>query len=116
MTRFTLHVPEANNSGDPFGPETFAAIEERLLDIAGGFTLTHGIGVWRDPEDGTTYRDPLRLYSVDAEDTNEVLLSFGALADTVALALRQECVYLTRGYIAPSFHYADGRTAPALPA
>jgi hypothetical protein len=54
VTRFTLHVPEALNDGTPVGPESFDLIENALLIIGGGFTLTHGIGAWRGDGGRTT--------------------------------------------------------------
>lgn len=97
MTRFTLHVPEAFNDGTPVGQDTFELIENALLNIGGGFTLTHGIGAWRG--DNEVYREHVRLYAVDSDDVNT-----GArllkLAHRVGTALRQEAVYVTQQAIA----------------
>lgn len=99
MTRYTLHVPETRNDGSLVEPEVFAEIEGMILDRAGGYTLTHGIGAWRG--DGTTYREPVRLYAVDT-DVHAALVN---IAHDVARMLDQEAVYLTAQEIAPTLIY-----------
>ena len=93
MTRFTLHVPERHNDGSPVAPARLEVIESSLLAIGGGFTLAHGVGAWRS-DDGTIYREPVRLYAVDTAepDAGDRLR---ALAADVAWGLEQEAVYLT---------------------
>lgn len=91
MTRFTLHVPELYNDGAAVDPEYFATVERELEDIAGGWTLTHGIGGWRGED--TRYREPVRLYAVDARE--DIGAALHDLALDVAIALDQEAVYLT---------------------
>jgi hypothetical protein len=97
MTRYTLHVPEQYNDGLQIGEEVHAIIEGELIGAAGGFTLTHGIGAWRS-DDGTIYREPMKLYAVDSDDP-DVPCRLGELAGRVANALRQEAVYLTTAAI-----------------
>jgi hypothetical protein len=89
--RFTLHVPEQLNDGTPTPLERLEQIEEALLVIAGGFTLTHGIGAWKSGD--TIYREPVRLYHTDADEADGLLLA--ELARNVARDLQQEAVYLT---------------------
>lgn len=102
MTRYTLHVPEQYNDGAPVGPETFAAVEERILSTVGGYTLAHGIGAWRSDE-GRDYREAVRLYLIDADESaRQGLLD---LAHAVARALDQEAVYLTEQPVAPTLVY-----------
>lgn len=57
-------VPVSGNDGVPFAEADFAAFEDLLVDLAGGFTR-HGdvTGAWRSP-DGRLYRDRSRSYSV----------------------------------------------------
>ncbi|MDE2101471.1 MAG: hypothetical protein KGL39_29770 [Patescibacteria group bacterium] len=90
MTRYTLHIPEQYNDGAPVAPEYFATVEQAVEDIAGGWTLTHGIGGWRGED--SRYREPVRLYHVDTDSAPDPLLD---LADDIAAALGQEAVYLT---------------------
>ena len=112
MTRYTLHVPEQYNDGTPVGPDAFAAIEERLLALTGGYTLTHGIGGWQDPETGTIYREPVRLYAADtARDLTEQLSD---LADLVASVLKQEAVYLTSAEIGARLVYPSQTPASVI--
>ena len=65
MFEITLLIPEYDNSGEKFGPETSARWEALLADRFGGFSLLPGTthGGWRGP-DGTMYRDRLRGYAV----------------------------------------------------
>ena len=93
MTRYTLHIPEADNDGIPFDEPTFEVIERELLDIGGGFTTTPGVGGWQGDEQ--TYREPVRLYHVDTEDPDAGARLL-ALAERAARILLQEAVYLTR--------------------
>lgn len=92
MTRFTLHVPRRYNDGRAVESEVVDWIESELLDAAGGFTTTEAIGAWRGSR-GKVYREPVRLYHVDADEDSEATLQI--VADAVAMSLRQEAVYLT---------------------
>jgi hypothetical protein len=66
MTRYTLHVPGRYNDGSPVPSSAFAWIKENLLGIGGGFTMVTAVGAWRG-EYGRVYREPVRLYHMDAE-------------------------------------------------
>lgn len=100
LERLTLHVPEALNDGAPVPQTQFSGLESELLGIAGGFTLTHGIGVWRTVT-GETCREPVRLYSVDTLTGGHARQRMTLLASRIARALRQEAVYLTAQPISP---------------
>ena len=99
MTRYTLHVPLTRNDGSPVEDDILALIEDDILGIAGGFTATDGIGAWRG--DGTTYREPVRLFLVDTAEPDAPEL-LRALASTVARWLDQEAVYLTAAELTTS--------------
>lgn len=92
MTRYTLHVPLMLNDGTPTDESELATIEGHLLSLVGGFTTTDGIGAWR-ADDGTTYREPVRLYVADTDA--DVLPELRQLAERAARRLAQEAVYLT---------------------
>ena len=53
MTRYTLTVPLQLNDGTPTGALDILAIEDSLLDLAGGFTASDAVGSWRDPGTGS---------------------------------------------------------------
>lgn len=93
MDRLVLHIPETLNDGLAVSPARLAQYEDELLEIAGGFTLTHAIGAWRAAS-GQTYREPLRLYAVDvgADSAGERLRR---LAARIARELGQVAVYVT---------------------
>lgn len=99
MTRFTITVPEQYNDSSPVSPDYFETFEQRLLNIAPGFTLTNSIGAWRD-DSGRVYHEPVRVYAVDCDDDSGP--AFHELAVDVALELEQEAVYVTAAPIAPS--------------
>jgi len=92
MNRFTLHVPEQYNDGAAVDPDYFRGfVEAEILRNADGFTLTHGIGAYRG--DCTTYREPVRLYVIDTNESFPRWLS--ELSRKVAADLSQEAVYVT---------------------
>lgn len=100
-TRFTLHVPIRDNDGQPFGPEVFQGIESRLLDIGGGgFSAWQGGGVWRNPDTGQVFAEPVVFYAIDAVEPEYVAEPLRDLASFLADALQQDAVYLTRQDIA----------------
>jgi hypothetical protein len=92
--RLTLYVPEILNDGSPVAYELLEVYERELLELAGGFTLTNGIGVWRSRDD-VVYREPVRLYSIDAPTASNVRKAVTALALRIGHELGQEVVYLT---------------------
>ncbi len=105
MTRFTLHIPEQYNDGELVAPEYFAAVEQAVEDIAGGWTLTHAIGGWRGKD--SRYRESVRLYHADIDGSVEHHIDrLSALAQDIASALNQEAVYLTAQAITRTFVYS----------
>ncbi len=59
-----LLVPLADNEQHLFPDSLFAAFEDFLLTVAGGFTRRGDVeGAWRSPS-GQIFRDVSRLYSV----------------------------------------------------
>ncbi len=97
--RYTLHVPLQRNDGSPVESDILDLIESDLLDIGGGFTAVDAVGAWRG--DGTTYREPVRLFHVDTDDPEASGL-LHAVARTVARWLDQEAVYLTAAELTTS--------------
>jgi len=62
--RLDFLVPVTDNFGEPFTEEDFAALEDLLVDVAGGFTRRGDVsGAWRSPS-GELFRDHSRSYSV----------------------------------------------------
>lgn len=93
MTRYTLHVPRVDNHGAPVDPHELELIENQLVAVAGGWTSTRGVGAWRSPDTGTSYREPVTLYHVDSDaDIAPELLT---IAERAAERLEQEAVYVT---------------------
>ena len=97
MTRFTLTVPLQRNDGEPVTELELGAIEVDLLSYFGGFTSTDSTGAWR-ADDGTVYREPVRVYTVDGAnpDASDRIVS---LAQFIATGLEQEAVYVTAGEV-----------------
>jgi len=63
-TRLELLLPLADNDGIPFPDAAFAAFEDFLVSVAGGFTRRADVeGAWRAP-DGRVMRDRSRSYVV----------------------------------------------------
>lgn len=87
MQRFTLTVPLQDNSGT-YRAEEFKRVAEQLLrEHFDGFTLVHGVGGWKQ------YREPVAVYTVDAEA--EQYLALLEIAQALATYAEQEAVYVT---------------------
>jgi hypothetical protein len=62
--RLDFLVPVSDNTGELFSEGNFAALEDLLVDVAGGFTRRGDVsGAWRSPN-GELFRDHSRSYSV----------------------------------------------------
>lgn len=107
MTRLTLHIPLFLNDGTPTPESALEIIESDLLTVADGFTATDGIGAWRS-DDGTTYREPVRLYAVDTDRPEYDARHIRHIAEWAAANLEQEAVYVTHAPIAAQLY-----TSPA---
>lgn len=92
-TRLELLVPLADNSGTPFADSTFAAFEDLLVNVAGGFTRRPDVeGAWKAP-DGRVIRDRSRSYVVSVPDA--VADRTASILDTqVRRRFRQEATFL----------------------
>lgn len=101
FARFTLTLPLAMNDGSPVDPVALATLEDDILGIAGGFTATDSVGAWRAP-DGTVYREPVRVYTLDVPDTRDAAERIRGIADVAAIAFEQEAVYVTRAEVVPT--------------
>lgn len=65
MFEVQMLIPVADNDGDAFTAEHFAAFEAAILDAFGGFTLypSQAVGGWRN-DAGIEYRDSSRIYGI----------------------------------------------------
>jgi len=111
-TRYSVTVPLADNDGTPIPLDVLLAIETRILNMAGGFTRATVVGAWRPDdrlEDADVVYDESRVYSFDVAqgapyDGVPVLAAqLRGLAQFVAVACDQDCVYVTRETIAREF-------------
>jgi hypothetical protein len=75
--RHTLHVPTFDISGAAAPRALITWIEDRLVDLGGGFTHLSASGGWENP-DGSTSRDDLLIYLVDLDDASP--LALGSIA------------------------------------
>lgn len=85
----TVIIPDVDNDGRSLASEQ-AAFEDRLLDIAGGFTSEQVRGAWRD-SDGTVYRDHSIRYTVCLDEQQDARL-LACLPDVCA-SCRQEALF-----------------------
>jgi hypothetical protein len=110
--RLVLHLPETLNDGRLIPNERLQNYEDELLDIAGGFMFVCAIGAWRSPV-GHCYREPIRLYEVDAPDrrARERLLT---LARRISVELTQEAVYVTSSPVRSQLVVAAGASSGRL--
>lgn len=91
-TRHTLYVPKLSSDGTGVPLELTSWIENRLVDLGGGFTRLSANGGWKGA-DGCVVHDDLLLYVVDLAKASPLIL--GSIAQRVAADLGQEVVYLT---------------------
>jgi hypothetical protein len=90
--RHTLHVPALHSNGAPTPRALVDWIENRLVDLGGGFTRLTANGGWKDANNRTLH-DELFIYFVDLEDPSPLALA--SIAHRVAVELGQDVVYLT---------------------
>jgi len=79
-------IPLVSNEGAPFTAAEHERFETSLLSLYGGYTRGADVaGAWRDPSDGSVYRDALRTYYVIvlAEDAERVSRSLRADVETL---------------------------------
>jgi hypothetical protein len=109
-TEFALYVPTRLNSGAPVSDEFFSALETRLASVAGGYTLTLGVGAFTMPG-GAVQREDVRVYTMimasHASGAGTLTASGAArllsIAEHVKIQLAQVSVLLTARAIAAEF-------------
>ena len=103
MFRYTITVPRQYNDGAPVSEGTFALIEEHIISITGGFTVTDGLGAWHSG--GQVYHEPVKVYALDADESDSTERDVRDAAERIGEALRQEAMYVTRQPIQPTLIY-----------
>ncbi len=63
QTEFALYVPTHTNIGTPVSDSFFSLLETRLVAVAGGYTLTLGVGAYTTPG-GAVQREDVRVYTM----------------------------------------------------
>lgn len=92
-TRLELLVPLSDNEGTPFPDATFAAFEDFLVRLAGGFTRRGDVeGAWRAP-DGRVVRDWSRCYAVTVSEPIADRVA-SRIDHEVRRSFRQEATFL----------------------
>ncbi len=91
--RLDFLVPVSGNDDQPFSEASFAAFEDLLVNVAGGFTRRGDVtGAWRSPS-GQLFRDRSRSYSVTVPaDRAEAVAS--TLHRVITDQFRQEAVLI----------------------
>ncbi|MCK6682058.1 MAG: DUF3574 domain-containing protein [Thermoanaerobaculia bacterium] len=96
--RKTVHidllVPFTDNEQRPFPDSLFAAFEDFLLTVAGGYTRRGDVkGAWRSPS-GQIFRDASRLYSILLEADDDATKIIGQIVAHIRRAFRQQAVFV----------------------
>ncbi len=90
---YEIFVPHATNDGARLYVAERREFERRILDIAGGYTeMGPRRGVWRDPNGGRIYSEPMYAYRVMCDNaTMGALLgdAFELFPDQVAIFISQ---------------------------
>ncbi len=90
MREARLILPENNNAGTPF-KAVHEALQDRLCEAFGGFTLSYGRGGWKN-DAGLLFREPVIIYDIAMETSESQtlrLIARGLLNDT-----DQEAIYM----------------------
>lgn len=91
MREARLILPENDNTGAPL-KAVHEALQDRLCEAFGGFTLSFGRGGWKN-DAGLLFREPVMIYNIAMETADSQTLRFiarGLLKDTdqEAISLR----------------------------
>ena len=93
MVKAVILIPTADNDGHPFSRRDWRELEQRLSQLAGGFTREGDVvGQWTG-DDGRVYRDRSRRYVV-ALPSWMALPAFLEAARWTADWFRQEAIYI----------------------
>lgn len=92
MKEARLIVPVHYNDGtEANGPNVM--VQDWLVGVFGGFTLTEGKGGWRDPK-GNTVTEPVNVYDVAMADNAEAISHLFEIARKVKNVMEQQAVYV----------------------
>jgi hypothetical protein len=86
----TIVLPVKDNDGKNVD-EAHRALQQVLLDVAGGYSIATQYGVWREPITNQLMGDTSSVYTVLTSTAQDDARIFDALARIRDLA-RQECV------------------------
>lgn len=86
-------VPWTDNSGQSLGT-LHSTVADALAGAFGGVTETTGKGIWRNPVTFEVHREPVAIFLVATEDTEEANDKLTDIARTVAYRGEQEAVYV----------------------
>jgi hypothetical protein len=92
MKEARIILPTFQRDDMPVGANIPTMLEEKLIDVFGGYTVTVGHGGYR-MADGSIKQEPVRVYDVACGewDNSETL---EPMAKWLCKAANQECVYL----------------------
>ena len=90
MKEYDLFVPLYYNDGRPVEPQTFQALQQRLLQQFGGLTFfpQPNQGLWTIA--GITYRDEIVIYRVITSDVQEARQFWSEFKERLKQELQQE--------------------------
>lgn len=77
-------------------PELLNGLNERIIDAAGGYTSTAGVGSWRNPDTGEIVYEPGLVYDIAIADESVGLAILNAVMD-YGLAAGEHSMYY-RGF------------------
>ena len=94
MKEYDLFVPLYYNDGRPVEPQTFQALQQRLLQQFGGLTFfpQPNQGLWTIA--GITYRDEIVIYRVITSDVQEARRFWSEFKERLKQELQQEAILI----------------------
>ena len=95
MKRIEVYVPTTLNNGKPVSVKELRAIQQRVMNVFGGYTFHPNLhGGWLD-EDRHPFRDAIRKIEIEVVDSPQSVMEVVALASFIRQHLGQKAIFVT---------------------
>jgi hypothetical protein len=95
MKRIEVYVPTTLNNGKAVPVKELRAIQQRVMNVFGGYTFHPNLhGGWLD-EERHPFRDAIRKIEIDVVDGPQSVMAVVALASFIRQRLGQKAIFVT---------------------
>ena len=95
MKRIEVYVPTTLNNGKPVPVKELRAIQQRVMNVFGGYTFHPNLhGGWLD-EERRPFRDVIRKIEIEIVDDPQTAMAVVALASFIRQRLGQKAIFVT---------------------